>query len=254
MDCRIDWAHAHAEPLVYLALFVATISLVAKFLANRQAPLKKQRKAPGVFGTIKQTLNAWQQSARASEKDPLLDEIDTEKLHRQPVSYESAKEALDRIKDWAVWMTGLQTAAIGVVAYFVFGKEDVHDVNCFQRGLAFAASLWMGLSIVLSTWVLSSLPSIQIRLKYSASAETEHKENDIFEKPLFTRHYFLLGPFTAAYHTLFLFGLLACGLLIGYSFLKGSSPKPPAPIVIHCIKNIGGTNVCPQCATNPPAK
>lgn len=127
------------------------------------------------------------------------------------VTYESAKEALSRIANWTTWLTGLQTAAIAVMGLLF--KSPSPQLKTY----GFFAILFFGASIILATWLLSSLPSIQQRLINSKDPE---ERNDIYMMKIFSFIPFRLGRFSGLIHTYFLLGIVFYGLFIFEIFNK----------------------------------
>src|SRR5689334_16071963 len=84
------------------------------------------------------------------------------KVKADKVTFESAKIALERLSSWTTWLTGLQTAAIASMALLVKGREI--PLTPLQTKYGFFVLLFFGASIILSTWLLSAVPSAQIRL------------------------------------------------------------------------------------------
>lgn len=127
------------------------------------------------------------------------------------VTYESAKEALNRIASWTTWLTGLQTAAIAVMGLLFKSPSD--NLKTF----GFFAILFFGASIILATWLLSSLPSIQQRLVNSKEPD---EKNDIYMMSIFSFVPFRLGRFSGLVHTYFLVGIVFYALFIFEIFNK----------------------------------
>jgi len=111
------------------------------------------------------------------------------KIKKDSVSFESAKIAIDRLATWTTWLTGLQTASIAAMGFLV--KEHTSTGNLKSYG--FFALLFFGGSIILSTWLLSSLPSIQQRL--SETKNPDHK-NDVYMMTIFSFIHLRVGRFT----------------------------------------------------------
>jgi len=122
-------------------------------------------------------------------------------LKNDSVTYESAKEALNRIATWTTWLTGLQTASIAAMG-FLFKSHTNQNTQIF----GFFTLLFFGLSIILSTWLLSSLPSIQQRLIDSKDPDPR---NDIYMMTIFSYIPLKLGRFSGLVHTYFLFGVIS---------------------------------------------
>lgn len=114
----------------------------------------------------------------------------------QSVMRSDAKEALDRMKDWATWLTGIQTGAIAAIGFLKESdlQEDWTALYYFcgiMSAGAFAASVFG------FTWLLGSLPSIQQRL--GVSAGDPHADNDIYHQSLFVARPTLKLQWVAAF-------------------------------------------------------
>ncbi len=128
------------------------------------------------------------------------------KVNTEMITFESANLALDRIEKFTTWLTGLQTAAITAMGFLI--KDRCAEPNLIITG--FFTILFFGGSIILSTWVLSSLPSIQQRLNSAISST----ENDIYAMKIFPFIPFRLGRFAGLIHTYFLIGIIFFALFI----------------------------------------
>ncbi len=128
----------------------------------------------------------------------VVDKVTKQCAGTQPhrVTRSDAKEALDRMKDWATWLSGLQTGAIAAIGFLKESdlQEDwtalYHFCGIMSAG-AFAASVF-GL-----TWLLGSLPSIQQRL--GVSRGSPHTDNDIYHQSLFVARPTLKLQWVAAF-------------------------------------------------------
>lgn len=129
------------------------------------------------------------------------------KIENESVSPDNAKSALDRIATWATWLTGLQTGSIAAIGFLFTNNNDKPDLI----GYAFFTLLFFGSSIVLSTWLLSSLPSIQQRLLNSKEPDPK---NDIYMMDIFTFVHLRMGRFTGLIHTYFLIGIVFFALFV----------------------------------------
>ena len=131
----------------------------------------------------------------------------------EKVSFDSAKESINRISNWATWLVGLQTAAMASMLYLA--KEEKSLLLAKEEGMlpkdqGFLALLFFGSSIILSTWLLSSLPSIQQRLK----EEGPNPQNDIYLMNIFSFIPIRLGRFSGIVHFYFLIGIIFYALFI----------------------------------------
>lgn len=128
------------------------------------------------------------------------------KSSNDSVTYENAKEALSLIANWTTWLTGLQTAAIAAMG-FLFDKHPNNQLKTY----GFFVLLFFGTSIILTTWLLSSLPSIQQRL---IDSKIPDSRNDIYMVRMFSSIPIRLGWFTGLVHTYFLVGIISFALFV----------------------------------------
>lgn len=98
---------------------------------------------------------------------------------------ENAKGALDRVATWATWLCGLQTAAMAAMGLLM---KDVRPSKA-QMTAGFYAVLFFGWSILVCTWVLGALASMQLELQSSASVA-----NDIYHSRAFPQTSIRLWP------------------------------------------------------------
>jgi len=131
------------------------------------------------------------------------------KIKPDKVAFDNAKIALERLGSWATWLTGLQTAAMAAMALLVNKKENT--LTEIQTKYGFFVLLFFGVSIVLSTWLLSSLPSAQMRLNNTGSPD---EQNDIYRMKIFSFIPFTIGRFSGIVHTYFLVGVIFFALFI----------------------------------------
>ena len=130
------------------------------------------------------------------------------------VSYENAKLALEYISSWTTWLTGIQTAAIGAIGLIV--TNDSICISNVNKNLAFSTILFFGFSIILSTFLLCSIPSIQQRL---VDSKTLEPKNDIYEQKMFTNVNLTLQHCSSLVHAyfcigIFLFATFVCSVFI----------------------------------------
>jgi hypothetical protein len=141
---------------------------------------------------------------------------------------ENANKALDRVKDWTTWMAGLQTAALATIAALCKKDKGPISLSPMQQNPAFFALLFLGLSIILSTWILSSLPSIQLRLPEAKSDQGFSAMNDIYIQPLYTEVPFKLGPLTGITHTYCLLGFIFFAIFLHRTMTGAGETQPNA--------------------------
>lgn len=139
----------------------------------------------------------------------------------QEVTFDNGKLALDRLKDWATWITGLQTAAMAVMGLLAKGNTGILLTDN-QKWSGFWALLFFGVSVILTTWILSSLPSVQQRLFAAPS-----KKNDVFEQNIFSHIPFRLGRFFGIMHTYCLIGFIFFSLFIYFTIYQHDDRTNP---------------------------
>lgn len=113
------------------------------------------------------------------------------KIKKDKVSFENAKIALERLSAWTTWLTGLQTAAMAAMALLVKDKQKPLPDDVMSYG--FFSILFFGASVILSTWLLSSIPSAQMRLNKS---DMPDEQNDIYRMRIFSFIPFTIGRFS----------------------------------------------------------
>ncbi|MBO9621066.1 MAG: hypothetical protein J7539_18770 [Niabella sp.] len=131
------------------------------------------------------------------------------KTQKASVLYDNAKIALEKISVWTTWLTGLQTASMAAMALLT--KDKTCTLTEIQKNNGFFVLLFFGASVILSTWLLSSIPSVQQRL---VNSNIPDKANDIYEMPIFSFVPFTLGRFSGLIHTYFLIGMVFYALFI----------------------------------------
>lgn len=115
----------------------------------------------------------------------------------QPVfsSRRAAAEALAQIQEWGKWMAGIQSAALGGLgAMLLKAEENSSCISTTARVFAVLAFIFLALGLLFSSYVLSSVPSISVRLGFADySVPGDQAEPvppspifDIYEWPCFT--------------------------------------------------------------------
>src|SRR6185503_3818299 len=103
----------------------------------------------------------------------LVQDVAYRPKHRRglpPVPRDNAVQAIDKMKDWGTWLTGLALAAIGAIGVLL-PKDGALQGR--QRGAAAVAVVLFGASVLVSTWLLSALPSLHLRLDSRTSADND---------------------------------------------------------------------------------
>lgn len=140
------------------------------------------------------------------------------KVQPARVTYDSAKTTLDRLSSWTTWITGLQTGAMAAMGLLITSVDNPSES---LKRYAFFAILFFGSSIVLATWILGSLPSVQQGLVPTKENDPGVEKNDVYMAPLFSFVPLRLGRFTGIVHTYFLLGIVFLGLFVYELLTKG---------------------------------
>jgi hypothetical protein len=147
-----------------------------------------------------------------------------------------ATAALGHVQEWAKWMSGIQTAALGGLLFFVFNKDSgTLRAELPAHGVfAILTLIFLGGGLFASAWILASLPSMAIRIHglpqgnrdLQAQGHRAHREDgpndahtqegpaspdlDIYEQGLFGWSKSVsLGYVLTVQHWLWAIGLLA---------------------------------------------
>lgn len=126
-----------------------------------------------------------------------------------------ATAALSLIKEWATWMSGIETAALTVLVYIMFEKDTTQVRKLAPPALFFAilAGILLAEALLGSSWVLASLPSQEIRISTGVEAAGPNTAYDVYEQALFEYCPLVsLGYLLRISHWLWGFGLLSLGL------------------------------------------
>jgi hypothetical protein len=113
-------------------------------------------------------------------------------------------ESVSLLKDWAIWMTGIQTGAIAVLGTLL--KEDV--THATRRWALLTVSCFV-LSILATVWLVLMLPSILARLPNQSMATTTTLY-DISMHHLFSLRVGTIATFTHIFFMVGIVGFAAC--------------------------------------------
>lgn len=128
------------------------------------------------------------------------------------VKPDRVKDSLSLMKDWASWMSGIQTATLGAIGFIV---KDGVSANLVLPAICIAT--FMGGALIASSYVLASLPSVQLRIKSDGDAS---EDCDIYEMPLFgwtTK--VTLGYIAALQHVFWFLGLASAAWFFALAIL-----------------------------------
>ncbi|MBV4459159.1 hypothetical protein KVG96_14455 [Pseudomonas sp. COR58] len=133
---------------------------------------------------------------------------------------ETAKEALGIMKDWAVWMAGIQTATIAALGLMTKDGIANRGLSTLQIDLAILVALFNTLALFFSAWLLTSLSSLMLRVY-----QDNLPNYDFYNFPLYaymenstSMRRFTVGFFAFWNHWLWGVGILLFGTL-SVSFL-----------------------------------
>lgn len=129
---------------------------------------------------------------------------------------DGAKEALSLLKDWAVWMAGIQTATIAALGLMAKDGVPTLKLTAFQSRLAVLVAVFNTLALFFSAWLLTSLSSLMLRVY-----RPDLKDFDFYNWPLYaymdgpssSMKMFTVGYFAFWNHWLWGIGILLFGAL-----------------------------------------
>lgn len=93
----------------------------------------------------------------------------------QDLALEAAEmpAALAELKEWSVWMVGLQTGTLALITFISGEKGFLKFTNTVARWAVYLALFFFAVSIFFATWVLGAIPSIRVRLP-TAGGESDY--------------------------------------------------------------------------------
>jgi hypothetical protein len=134
---------------------------------------------------------------------------------RVPTTLEGAQDAIAAIAEWAKWMSGIQTATLGGVSWFLAEtcNGKLNSLTEPRRTFAVAGFVFTGIGLFCCAWVLSATPSVLTRVHgYDPSRPRE--TFDVQEMSMFAAKSPSLGNMMALQHWLWAIGLACFGLVI----------------------------------------
>lgn len=105
-----------------------------------------------------------------------------------PTTLDGAVLALGHMEEWAKWMSGIQTAALGALGLLILkdAQKAAELRSTFEVTCAIMTFVALGAGLFCSAWVLSSLPSMAIRLhSFPFEEDARCVQYDIYEQPLY---------------------------------------------------------------------
>jgi hypothetical protein len=126
-----------------------------------------------------------------------------------PVEYDSAMEAMKLLKEWAIWISTIQTGLLAFLGYF-YKKQCVATFHW----PTFVAAGCFCISLLSATLLLGALPALMRKLK----KDTQGEENDFYESHIFNSIPIKLGYLSFIEHLFFFIGLVfyVYGLFNGF--------------------------------------
>jgi hypothetical protein len=108
-------------------------------------------------------------------------------------------ESVELLKDWAIWMTGIQTGAIAIL-----GTSLKDGVPPRTRKWALVTFICFILSILGAVWLVLMLPSVLARLPTHATAGSP----SLYDVSMHHLFRFRVGTFVTFTHVCFIVGLV----------------------------------------------
>jgi hypothetical protein len=144
------------------------------------------------------------------------------------------EKALERLSDWAKWMTGIETATFAALGVILEKRPAV--AHGFP---AICTIVFLGASLFCSAWVLSSIANVGLAVTATTRGEVasdgRSKAFDVYERPLYAGFAKQKGGrwlrrLTLNYMVTLLHGLWALGLFFFALFLLTALQEDaPAP-------------------------
>jgi hypothetical protein len=134
-----------------------------------------------------------------------------------PTTLPGALAAVKEVEEWVKWLTQIQIAAIAVLLYIMLDKDTLTTRAMTPPiQISSAAGITsLSLSVFISSWLLSSLPSQLVRLHSLPANSPPSTQFDIYEISAFGwLRWPTLGNFMATVHWLWAFGLACLGATV----------------------------------------
>ncbi|SEM20740.1 hypothetical protein SAMN04489760_106157 [Syntrophus gentianae] len=114
------------------------------------------------------------------------------------------KDAMDLMKDWATWMSGIETAILGALGYLV--KDGVQKKLVFP---VICVVTFVGFALICSSYLLASIPSVLLRIDSGTNLD-KSTVFDVYEMSLFNwTTSITLGYIAALQHVFWFLGLIS---------------------------------------------
>lgn len=114
-------------------------------------------------------------------------------------------ESVKLIKDWAIWVTGIQTGAIAILGSLV--KDGVPRIHLKW---VVAALIFFVLSILAAVWLVLLLPSVTEQLY----APNHQDIQPLYDIPLHHMIPIRLGTMATIMHLCFIFGIVCFAMFV----------------------------------------
>lgn len=128
---------------------------------------------------------------------------------------DSARDAIELIRQWSTWMAGIQAGILTSLG--VLTKDGLSDRTLCSAELTV---LFMGSSLFATAWILSALPILRLNLDPRSGA---HDENDIYEQTLYRSLPITLGMVSFWQHLLWVLAILCFSVFLCFRF---TDPSP----------------------------
>lgn len=141
--------------------------------------------------------------------------------------------AIALLKDWAVWMAGIQTATLASLGLLAKDGMLAGSLTAWQARWALLTALFNAAALLFSAWLLTSLSSLMLR-----ACSSDQLTYDFYQWPIyaflegswfknFSLHRILRVEFFAFWnHWLWALGILSFGALCVSLVAQRSKPAP----------------------------
>jgi len=142
---------------------------------------------------------------------------------------------MTRLDDFTKWMATVETAALGGIAYLLLNGDTalLSRLNDCQKITVMYTGLTLGLSLMISGWLFSSLGTVVTRIYAASSDDLKNTIYDIRELGIYPASKKIrLGHVLTVKHCLWVLGLI--GIAIFVTEIIAQSPAPADKKIAVC--------------------
>lgn len=149
-----------------------------------------------------------------------------------PSTIKGATLALERMEEWAKWMSGIETAAVAGLMYSLLDEnKKLISISNRSKDLAIGAGFFLGLALLIAAWIFSSISSLAIRI-HSSDEDYAIQGYDIGEAIMYAKPWIpvRVGFLVIFHHWCWAIGLVSfAAYTINNLFLQPVTPAASPP-------------------------